>query len=394
MVETVIQLGVALAKALFIILLILVAVPILVLAERRVSAWMQDRQGPNRVGPGGLLQPIADGIKFLTKEVLIPAHVDRKLYLAAPILLLVPSLMTGAIIPWSKPIPADSFVGGLLRADRWAPDGIPFQVANINVGILYFFAMASLAVYGIILAGWASNNKYTLLGGLRASAQVISYELSFGLAILSVLLIVGTLQVNDIVEAQSGGMWLVFAQPVTWFIFTVAALAETNRAPFDLAECEQELVGGYHTEYSGMTFATFFLAEYGNMTMSAALNVCLFWGGYTLFGVEQLLPWFVTFGVFLAKVAVFLFAFIWIRWTFPRFRYDQLMRLGWKMLLPLSLGNVVLTALALATVEMWGAPLWPSLIVGQFVLVGGIALVSVVRSKAGAASSAASHAGA
>jgi|SaaInl4_135m_RNA_FD_contig_81_482522_length_15972_multi_4_in_0_out_0_6 NADH-quinone oxidoreductase subunit H len=392
MVETYIQLGVALAKALFIILLVLTAVPILVLAERRVSAWMQDRQGPNRVGPGGALQPIADGIKFLTKEVLIPAHVDRKLYLAAPVLLLVPSLMTGAIIPWSKPIPADSFVGGLLRADKWAPDGIPFQVANINVGILYFFAMASLAVYGIILAGWASNNKYTLLGGLRASAQVISYELSFGLAILSVLLIVGTLRVDAIVEAQSSGMWLVFAQPVTWFIFTVAALAETNRAPFDMAECEQELVGGYHTEYSGMTFATFFLAEYGNMTMSAALNVCLFWGGYTLFGVEAILPWFVTFGVFIAKVAVFLFAFIWIRWTFPRFRYDQLMRLGWKVLLPLSLGNVVLTALALAAHEMWGAPLWPALIVGQLVLVGGIALVSVIRAKSGATGNAASHA--
>lgn len=387
-----IQLAVALAKALFIILLILTAVPVLVLAERRVSAWMQDRQGPNRVGPGGILQPIADGIKFLTKEVLIPAHVDRKLYLAAPVILLVPALMTGAIIPWSKPIPADSVIGGLLNASDWAPGGIPFQVANINVGILYFFAMASLGVYGIILAGWASNNKYTLLGGLRASAQVISYELSLGLAILSVLLIGGTLQLNEIVESQSSGMWLVFAQPVTWFIFTIAALAETNRAPFDLAECEQELVGGYHTEYSGMTFATFFLAEYGAMTMSAALNVCLFWGGYTLFGIEQILPWFITMGIFLAKVAVFLFLFLWIRWTFPRFRYDQLMRLGWKMLLPLALGNVVLTALALTAHEMWSVPLWPALIVGQLVLIGGVALVSVIRSKAGAGTSAQSHA--
>ncbi|MEO2003996.1 MAG: NADH-quinone oxidoreductase subunit NuoH [Candidatus Poribacteria bacterium] len=387
-----IQFAVALAKALFILMLILTAVPILVLAERRVSAWMQDRQGPNRVGPGGLLQPIADGIKFITKEVLIPGHVDRKLYLAAPAMLLVPALMTGAIIPWSKPIPADSFLGGLLGAADWAPDGIPFQVAHINVGLLYFFAMASLGVYGIILAGWASNNKYTLLGGLRASAQMISYELSLGLAILSVLLIVGTLQVNEIVEWQSAGLWLVFAQPVTWFIFTIAALAETNRAPFDLAECEQELVGGYHTEYGGMPFATFFLAEYGNMTMSAALNVSLFWGGYTLFGIEQILPWFLTLGIFLAKVAVFLFLFLWIRWTFPRFRYDQLMRLGWKMLLPLALGNVVLTALGLAAHEMWGLPLWPALIVGQGILIGSVVLVSVIRSKAGADTRAQSHA--
>ena len=387
-----IQIVVALAKALFIILLVLTAVPILVWAERRVSAWMQDRHGPNRVGPAGLLQPIADGIKFLTKEVLIPAHVDRKLYLAAPVILLVPSLMTGAIIPWSKPIPADSALGGLLSAVNWAPDGIPFQVAQINVGVLYFFAMASLAVYGIILAGWASNNKYTLLGGLRASAQVISYELSLGLAILSVLLIVGTLQLNTIVEWQAGGMWMGFAQPVTWVIFTIAALAETNRAPFDLAECEQELVGGYHTEYSGMTFATFFLAEYANMTMSAALNVCLFWGGYTFFGLEQILPWWITFGIFLAKVAAFLFLFLLIRWTFPRFRYDQLMRLGWKMLLPLALGNVVLTALGLAAHEMWGVPLWPALIVGQVALIGGVALVSVMRTKAESAGSAESQA--
>ena len=356
-------------------------VPLLVLGERKVSGWIQDRHGPNRVGPGGLLQPLADGIKFLAKEVLAPKSVDRKLYFAAPALLLIPALMCGAVIPWSKPIPADSWLGRLLSADQWAPDGIPFQLANIDIGALYFLAIVSLGVYGVILAGWASNNKYTLLGGLRASAQVISYELSLGLSILAVLLMAGTLRVDAIVEAQAGSGWFLFYQPIAWLLFSITALAETNRAPFDLAECEQELVGGYHTEYSGMTFATFFLAEYGNMAMSSALNVSLFLGGYTLFGLENLVPWYLTFLIFLAKVFLFLFVFLWVRWTFPRFRYDQLMRLGWKMALPLALGNVLTTACALAAHEMWGAPLWPLTAAGQLLLIGAAVLTSVVNAR-------------
>lgn len=378
------ELAATAAKAVFIVAFILAIVPMLVLGERKVSGWIQDRHGPNRVGPGGLLQPLADGIKFLAKEVLAPKSVDRKLYFAAPALLLVPALMSGAIIPWSKPIPADSFIGRLLSAENWSPDGIPFQLARIDVGVLYFLAIVSLGVYGVILAGWASNNKYTLLGGLRASAQVISYELSLGLAILAVLLMAGTLQVDKIVEQQAGVGWFIFYQPVAWFLFSVTALAETNRAPFDLAECEQELVGGYHTEYSGMTFATFFLAEYGNMAMSSALNVSLFLGGWTLFGLEEMLPWYLTFLIFIGKVLLFLFVFLWVRWTFPRFRFDQLMRLGWKMALPLALGNVVVTAGAIAVHEMWNAPLWPVMAAGQLALIGAVVLTSVLNARADA----------
>lgn len=378
------ELAATAAKAVFIVAFILAIVPMLVLGERKVSGWIQDRHGPNRVGPGGLLQPLADGIKFLAKEVLAPKSVDRKLYFAAPALLLVPALMSGAIIPWSKPIPADSFIGGLLSAENWSPGGIPFQLAKIDVGVLYFLAIVSLGVYGVILAGWASNNKYTLLGGLRASAQVISYELSFGLSILAVLLMAGTLQVDKIVEQQAGAGWFIFYQPIAWFLFSVTALAETNRAPFDLAECEQELVGGFHTEYSGMNFATFFLAEYGNMAMSSALNVSLFLGGYTLFGLEEMLPWYLTFLIFIGKVLLFLFVFLWVRWTFPRFRFDQLMRLGWKMALPLALGNVIVTAGALALHEMWNAPLWPVMAAGQLALIGAVVLTSVLNARADA----------
>ncbi|MBM3216266.1 NADH-quinone oxidoreductase subunit NuoH, partial [Candidatus Poribacteria bacterium] len=330
------QIIAALIKIVFLVLFILAIVPVLVLAERKVSAWIQDRHGPNRVGPWGLLQPIADGVKFLLKEDIVPGQVDRRLYIAAPALILIPAFMTGAVIPFAKAIPADGLLGRLLSAASWAPDGIPFQIANINIGVLYFIAITSLGIYGVILAGWASNNKYALLGGLRASAQMISYELSMGLAILSVLLVAGSLNVADIVakQTEAGSSWFVFFMPVAWFIFTVTAFAETNRLPFDLAECEQELVAGYHTEYSSMKFAMFFLAEYGNMAIGSCLNVCLFFGGYTLFGLEKLVPWWGTLLIFLAKVAFFLFVFIWVRWTLPRFRYDQVMALGWKMLLP------------------------------------------------------------
>jgi NADH-quinone oxidoreductase subunit H len=373
----------ALLKIAFLILFILTIVPILVLAERKVSAWIQDRHGPNRVGPWGLLQPIADGVKFLLKEDIVPQSVDKRLYIAAPAIILVPAFCAGAVIPFAKPIPADSLLGRLLDAASWAPDGIPFKIADINIGVLYFMAITSLGIYGVILAGWASNNKYSLLGGLRASAQMISYELTLGLAVLSVLLLAGTLNISGIVEKQTeaGLSWFVLYQPIAWLLFTVAAFAETNRLPFDLAECEQELVAGYHTEYSSMKFAMFFLAEYGNMTINSCVNVALFFGGFTLFGLETLVPWWVTLFIFLAKVLFFLFVFIWVRWTFPRFRYDQLMALGWKMLLPVALANVVVTTIALAIHETSSVPLLPSLWVGQILIIGGVILVAALRAR-------------
>lgn len=372
-----------LLKIAFLILLILATVPGLVLGERKVSAWIQDRKGPNRVGPWGLLQPIADGIKFLFKEDVIPDRVDKKLYIAAPAIILVPALCTGAVIPFSKPIPPDSWIGRLLDAASWAPEGIPFKVADINIGILYFLAITSLGIYGVILAGWASNNKYGLLGGLRASAQMISYELSLGLSVLSVLLLAESLNLSDIVAKQTepGMSWFVFFQPLGWFLFTVAAFAETNRLPFDLAECEQELVAGYHTEYSSLKFAMFFLAEYGNMTIGSCVNVALFFGGYTFFGLEQYVPWWGTLLIFLAKVAFFLFVFMWVRWTLPRFRYDQLMALGWKMMLPLALANVAATTMALVLHERASFPLLPLLWIGQIAIVGGAILVAVLQAR-------------
>jgi NADH-quinone oxidoreductase subunit H len=373
----------ALLKIVFLVVFILAIVPALVLAERKVSGWIQDRHGPNRVGPWGLLQPIADGVKFLLKEDVVPRHVDKRLYIAAPAIILIPAFITGAVIPFSKPIPADGLLGRLLNAAAWAPDGIPFEIADLNIGVLYFLAITSLGIYGVILAGWASNNKYALLGGLRASAQMISYELSLGLSVLSVLLMAGTLNVSGIVQAQTepGASWYVFFNPIAWCIFTVAAFAETNRLPFDLAECEQELVAGYHTEYSSMKFAMFFLAEYGNMAISSCLNVCLFLGGFTFFGLENLVPWWVTLLIFLGKVLFFLFAFIWVRWTFPRFRYDQLMQLGWKMLLPIALANVVMTATVLALHEVWQVPMWPLMMAGQVVIVAGAILVAVIHAR-------------
>jgi NADH-quinone oxidoreductase subunit H len=371
----------ALLKIAFLIGFILAIVPALVLFERKISGWIQDRPGPNRVGPWGLLQPIADGVKFAFKEDVIPRHVDKKLYMAAPAIILVPALITGAVIPFSVPLPADSWLGGLLAAAEWAPEGIPFQIADINVGVLYFVAITSLGIYGVILAGWASNNKYSLLGGLRASAQMVSYELSLGLAILSVLLLAGTLRVNAIVEQQANGGWLVFYMPVAWLVFTVAAFAETNRLPFDLAETEQELVAGYHTEYSALKFASFFLAEYANMTISSALNVCLFFGGYTFFGLEKVLPWWATLLVFVGKVLFFLVVFIWVRWTLPRFRYDQLMALGWKMLLPIALANVCLSSVALVLHERWATPLWPLMVLGQVSIVAGAILAATIRAR-------------
>ena len=316
---------------------------ILILAERRVSAFIQDRLGPNRVGPQGILQPLADGLKFLLKEEVIPSHVDRFLYLLAPAIILTPALMTFAVIPFGDQI--TTYIAGHLVTIR-------FQIADLDVGVLYIVAIASLGVYGLVVGGYASNNKYSLLGGLRSSAQMISYELPMGLAIISVVLMTGSLRLQDIVIDQFG-MWNIIRQPLAAIIFIVAAFAETNRLPFDLPEAEQELVGGYHTEYSSMKFASFFLAEYTNMITASALIVTLFFGGWHVpflqqLGLSVLVEQIIQIIAFVIKTGFFLFFFIWVRWTLPRFRYDQLMNLGWKALLPLGLLNIVITAAVMA----------------------------------------------
>jgi NADH-quinone oxidoreductase subunit H len=307
---------------------------------------MQGRLGPNRVGPQGLLQPIADGIKFLMKEDIIPAGVDKPVYLLAPAMLLIPALMTFAVIPFGASI---TLFGR----------NIPLQVADINVGILYILALTSIGVYGLVLAGWSSNSKYPLIGGLRSSAQLISYELAMGLAIVSIVLLAGSLRLNDIIANQQGYFfsWNICKQPLAFLIFLIAIYAETNRLPFDLTEAEQELVGGYHTEYSSMKFAMFFMAEYANMITGAALTVTLFFGGWDVpfinessMGIPGVILSILSFAF---KTAFFLFLYIWVRWTFPRFRYDQLMNIGWKVLLPLALINIFITAgyLTLASLD-------------------------------------------
>jgi NADH-quinone oxidoreductase subunit H len=324
--------------------LLLLAVAYMTWLERKVIADIQVRIGPDRVGPFGLLQPIADGIKLMLKEDLIPAHVDRVIYLLAPSLSIIPALIAFSVIPFGS----STTLFGLLAHP------VTLRITDIDVGILFVFGVSSLGVYGIVLAGWASNNKYSLLGGLRSSAQMISYELSMGLSVVGVVLLAGSLSLVDIVGAQQGTFWLlgilpipnwfVFWQPLGFLLFFTCALAETNRAPFDLPEAETELVAGFHTEYSSMKFAMFFMAEYANMITASAVATTLFLGGW-LGPVAPSPVWF------LGKVFVLLFVFIWFRATLPRFRYDQLMYFGWKRLLPLALLNVGVTAVSAA---LWG----------------------------------------
>ena len=324
-------------KVLVVFAATMLTVLMMIYAERRVSAFIQGRLGPNRVGPQGLLQPIADGIKFLMKEDIIPDGVNKPIYLLAPVIMLIPALMTFAVIPFGSDI---TLFGRQ----------IPLQVADVNVGILYVLALTSIGVYGIVLAGWSSNSKYSLLCGLRSAAQLISYELAMGLAVVSIILLSGSLKLNDIVADQQGYLfsWNVFKQPLAFIIFLIAVYAETNRLPFDLSEAEQELVGGYHTEYSSMKFAMFFMAEYANMITAAALTVTLFFGGWDvpLINETSLGIWGTVLSVlsFILKMGFFLFLFIWVRWTFPRFRYDQLMKIGWKVMLPIALLNIFVTA--------------------------------------------------
>ncbi|HKN46351.1 MAG TPA: NADH-quinone oxidoreductase subunit NuoH [Candidatus Polarisedimenticolia bacterium] len=301
--------------------------------ERRVSAWIQDRRGPNRVGPFGLLQPLADGVKFLFKETIVPPFVYKPVYVLAPALIFVPALVTFSVVPFGPTLHA---FGRDIR----------LQIADVDNGILIVLAFASMGVYGVALAGWSSNNKYSLMGGLRSSAQLISYELAMGVAVIGVLMATGSLRLGDVVAHQEAYGWNVLWQLPGFLIFLVAAFAETNRLPFDLPEADSELVAGYHTEYSGMWFSMFYMAEYANMITASALIVTLYFGGYNVPGLRLLgLPepvavatQVIAFGL---KVAFFLFLYVWVRWTIPRFRYDQLMNLGWKVLLPIGLGHVL-----------------------------------------------------
>jgi NADH-quinone oxidoreductase subunit H len=307
--------------------------------ERKLAAILQDRVGPDRAGPLGLLQPIADGVKMFMKEEMLPGKSNRFLFILGPCLFMVTACMTGAVIPWGS---------GFTIGDVT----YPMQITDINIGLLYLLGVVSIGVYGIMIGGWASNNKYSLLGALRASSQMISYEVAMGLALIALVMMTGTLSLGEISRQQDAGLANVVYQPLGFLIFIICAFAETNRAPFDLPECESELVGGYHTEYSSMKLGLFLFAEYINMFISSAVMATLYWGGYNFpfqheLGLEgNTLAILQTVALF-AKIVIFIFIFMWVRWTLPRFRYDQLMHLGWRVLLPLSLANIFITGIVM-----------------------------------------------
>lgn len=305
-------------------------------AERKIAAFLQDRVGPDRAGPFGLLQPLADGVKMFMKEEIIPTNADKVLFILGPSIMMMTACMTGVVIPWGNSL--------MINGTEY-----PVQITDINIGILYVFGVVSIGVYGIMIGGWASNNKYSLMGAIRASSQMISYELAMGLSIIALIMTTGTLSVREIVEQQQGFNWNVFAQPLGFLLFIVCAFAECNRTPFDLPECETELVGGYHTEYSSMKLGFYLFAEYINMFISSAIISSLYFGGYNFPFIDQLglshnMLTMVGTLIFFGKIFFFIFFFMWIRWTIPRFRYDQLMHLGWRIMIPLALVNILLTA--------------------------------------------------
>lgn len=309
------------------------------LIERKVAGWFQDRLGPDRAGPWGLLQPLADGIKLFFKEEFMPNTADKFLYILGPSLTMFIACLTSAVIPWGP----DLIINGKTYS---------LQVADVNVGILYIFAIVSIGVYGIMIGGWASNNKYSLLGAVRASSQMISYELAMSLSIISIVMMTGSLSMREIVNQQAGLHWNIWVQPLGFLIFLICAFAETNRSPFDLPECETELVGGYHTEYSSMKLGFYLFSEYINMFISGAVMATLFLGGYHFPFIDKLglspnVFAAVSFLIFFLKITFFGFIFMWVRWTLPRFRYDQLMRLGWKTLIPLAIFNVLITGVVI-----------------------------------------------
>ena len=305
-------------------------------AERKIAAFLQDRVGPDRAGPFGLLQPLADGVKMFMKEEIIPTHADKGLFILGPSIMMMTACMTGVVIPWGSTL--------IINGTEY-----PVQITDLNIGILYIFGVVSIGVYGIMIGGWASNNKYSLMGAIRASSQMISYELAMGMAIIALVMTTGTLSIGEIVKQQQGMHWNVFVQPLGFILFIVCAFAECNRTPFDLPECETELVGGYHTEYSSMKLGFYLFAEYINMFISSAIIASLSFGGYNFPFIAQLgLPHNVLtlLGtlIFFGKVFFFIFFFMWVRWTLPRFRYDQLMHVGWRVMIPLALFNILLTA--------------------------------------------------
>jgi len=354
-----------LIKGVVLVLILLGGFAYLTYYERKALARIQVRIGPNRAGPWGLLQPIADAIKLIFKEEPTPARADKLLFILAPIVTLVPALVITAVVPWG---PTMTVFGHKLT----------LYIADINVGVLYIMSVASISVYGIVLAGWSSNNKYAMMGGLRSTAQMVSYEIALSLAFISAILLAGTMRMTDIVEAQKS-IWFVLLQPVGTAIFLIATLAEVNRPPFDMPEAEQELTGGYHTEYSGMKFALLFMAEYDKMIAICLIGATLFFGGFrefwflanTIFSVDRM-PWLGPIYIFI-KIVILLFGMIWVRATFPRIRYDRLMAFGWKVLLPLSLAVVFITAVGIILAEqvnplwMWGIPV-VSLLVGVFAI--------------------------
>jgi NADH-quinone oxidoreductase subunit H len=320
-----------LIQILIVLFIILTLVAYLVYLERKVSAFMQARLGPMRVGPWGLLQPAADGLKLLLKEDIIPIKADKSVFALAPIISVVAALVVLAVVPWGA---------------GWA------TIANVNIGLLFILAVSSVGVLGLVLAGWSSNSKYSLLGALRSSAQMLSYEIGMGLSIIGALMFARTLSMAEIVEAQrADGMWYALFQPLGLVVYFISALGETNRAPFDLPEAESELVAGYHTEYSGFRWALFFMAEYTAMIVTSAIAVTLFLGGWSFPGLDSLrrsspdLFVILSVVVFAAKVMLLIYAYMWIRWTWPRYRYDQLMEIGWKWLIPAGLANIVLTGI-------------------------------------------------
>jgi NADH-quinone oxidoreductase subunit H len=318
--------------------------------ERKVAAIMQDRRGPNRAGIFGLLQPVSDGLKLFFKEEIIPNFSNKFLFILGPCLAMLTAMMTSAVIPWGDKV---HFFGR----------DIPLQIADINIGILYVFGVVSMGVYGIMIGSWASNNKFSLMGGLRAASQIISYELAMGIALIALLMVTGTLSLKTMVGFQLDGYWNVFKQPLGFVIFLICVFAECNRTPFDLPEAENELIGGYHTEYSSMKLGFYLFAEYINMFISSSIVVSLFFGGYDIPFVNDAhltqsigVNWMGALhaGMFLVKAMCFVFLFMWVRWTIPRFRYDQLMNLGWKILIPLALFNMLLTgALVLLQQNNW-----------------------------------------
>ena len=332
-------------KSILVILLFLVslgAAAYMTYFERKLAAWIQDRVGPDRAGPFGILQPIADGVKMFLKEDFIPAKADKWLFIIGPGIAMFTALITSAVIPWGPKL-------HLFGRD------IVLQVADINIGILYVFGVISIGVYGIMIGGWASNNKYSLYGAIRASSQMISYELAMGVSAITIVLLSGSLSLTTIVEGQSD-VWNIVYQPVAFLIFFICALAELNRAPFDLPECESELVGGYHTEYSSMKLGLYLFAEYTSMFVSSAIMAILFFGGYNFPGMSYFSGntlAILGIAAFATKIFLFIFVIMWIRWTIPRFRFDQLMHLGWKSLLPLSLINLLVTGLVIAYKNGW-----------------------------------------